>query len=101
MSAPAKATFKITNRRAPRYAVTGLTRRAAGELAALASSLSPVETGKLAGSWHVEPGRAVGAYVVVNDTPWARYQEFGTREVAPVHMLGRARAQLAARYGAR
>lgn len=54
----------------------------AAAVADLAQQLSPVDTGALRASIHVENGDAPGRYKVVASVPYAAAVEFGTRHAA-------------------
>jgi hypothetical protein len=89
--------FTVTDPRAPRQAVSPDIRSIAERLAAQASANTPRLTGRLAAGYHVQPGQEPGTSVVVNDVPYARFVEYGTRDMAAEAPLGRALA--AARGG--
>ena len=86
------ATLTVTDPTAPRRAVAPDIRGQAEHLAADAASRTPVETGTMAAAWQVLPGDDVATSLVVNDTPYARFVEYGTRYQAPAAPLGQAAA---------
>jgi len=88
----ADATFTVTNAQARRLAVQQDIRRIAGNLADAARANTPRNTGLMASSWRVVPGREPGTSLVVNDVPYSVYVEHGTRKMAARAPLGRALA---------
>jgi hypothetical protein len=94
------STFTVTDVQALYDAVDPLARDVAVLLASNTAADTPRDTGRLAAGWHVVD-RPKGRFVVTNDVPYARFVEYGTKDVRPVAMLGRATAQARARYGAR
>jgi hypothetical protein len=58
---------------------------------------APRLTGRLAGSYRVEHGRELAVYLVTTDVEYARFVEYGTRNMPAQAPLGRALA--AARRG--
>lgn len=91
------STFTVTDPRAPREAVAEDIRRDAEQLAADAESRTPVVTGRMASSWRVERGDDPATCFVINDAPYARFVEYGTRYDAAQAPLGRAAAAARAR----
>lgn len=93
--------YRVTNRAALGEACNPIVGRAANELArdAAGGSLHGV-TGRLSGGWQVV-GPVRGGALVQNPTPYAFYQEYGTRHVKARAFFGRAIARARARYGAR
>ena len=87
------AEFRVTNPRAPRLAVAPDIRRITQHIAADAAADTPVETGRMASSWRVVPGTDPATSLVTNDTPYARYVEYGTRYRPASAPLGRAVAR--------
>jgi hypothetical protein len=83
------STFRVINPLAPKLAVDENMRLKAEQVAEIAAEHSPVETGRLAGSWKVEK-KAEAAYQVSTDVPYAPYVEYGTRFMRGAHMMGRA-----------
>jgi hypothetical protein len=96
---PASAAYTVTDPRAPRHAVAEDIKTIADQIAAAASANSPVVTGRLAGAYRVEQGDDPATSAVVNDTPYARFVEYGTQYMPAEAPLGRALA--AARGGGR
>ncbi len=94
------STFTVTNPEALLEAVDEPVARIADELASTARTLTPRRTGTLAAGWTVRRGGS-GRRDVVNQVRYAPFVEYGTRRTAPVAMMGRARAQIEGRYGAR
>jgi hypothetical protein len=76
--------------RARRLVVQPGVRDLTARLAAAAASNSPRVTGRLAAGWKVVPGSDPGTSLVVNDVPYARFVEYGTRRRRPAAPLGRA-----------
>lgn len=89
--------FRVTDPRAPREAVAEDIRRDAEQLAADASSRTPVITGRMAGAYHVEQGDDPATQIVTNDVYYARFVEYGTRNMRAEAPLGRAAAAARAR----
>lgn len=87
------ARFTVTDPSAPRRACSGMIRQVAENVAADARSRTPVESGDLKAGWKVEPGRAEGVWLVLNDVPYARFVEYGTRNDPAHPMLGPAAAR--------
>jgi hypothetical protein len=81
-----------TDTRSRRLCVQGNIADMAGSLAADARANTPVLSGRLAAGWRTEPGREPGTTVVVNDTPYLRFVEYGTRHRPASAMMGRALA---------
>jgi hypothetical protein len=86
------STFRVTNPHAPRLAVDPDMREKAEQLRSDAEALTPRETGRLAGSWQMEKDHTA-SYRVTTDVPYARYVEFGTRNMHGAAMMGRALAK--------
>jgi hypothetical protein len=55
-------------------------------------------TGELRAGWKVVPGRDPATRLVVNDTPYGRYVEYGTRHLPARPALGQTAAAYRARY---
>jgi hypothetical protein len=90
--------FTVTSRLVLAEAVNPIVGRVANEIARAASGGSPRDTGALAGGWQVK-GPVRGGALVFNDTPHARYQEYGTRHIRARGMFGRAVASARGSYG--
>jgi len=88
----AESTFRVLDRLAPRKAVDENIREAAQKVADDASSNAPRLTGRLAGSYHVVKGRVPAVYLVDTEVEYARYVEFGTRNMKARAPMGRALA---------
>lgn len=86
------AAFTVTDPRAPRLAVARNVAEIAARVAASAAANTPQRTGRMARSWRTVPGRDPGTTLVVNDTPYARFVEYGTRHMRAAAPLGRAMA---------
>jgi HK97 gp10 family phage protein len=95
------STFRVTQPEARRLVVERNIHEIAEQLAADAEANTPHETGRLAASYRVEPGREPGTSLVVNDAPYARFVEYGTRYMPAQAPLGRALAEARARSAAR
>lgn len=89
----ADSTFTVTNPHAPRLAAAPGIRDLAHQLAAEAAANTPVETGRMAGSYQVVQGADPATSLVTNPTPYARFVEYGTRYDHPQAPLGRALAK--------
>lgn len=84
--------FQVTDARAPRRACRdGIADIARGVMTD-ARAGTPVATGRLRGAWRTRT-KADGDTEVFNETPYARFVEYGTRHMAPRAMLGRAVAR--------
>ncbi len=89
---PSRARFEVTDRSAPRRACRdGIADIARGVMND-ARAATPVVTGTLRRSWRTSTV-ANGDTQIVNDAPYARFVEYGTRRMAPRAMLGRALAK--------
>ena len=87
------AVFKVTNPRLPRQVADPGVGRIAGRVAAEIVAQTPVDTGRLAAGWRVVPGRVPGVRLLVNDTPYAKYVEYGTRNRPATPAAGRVLAR--------
>jgi hypothetical protein len=92
------ARFTVTHAMARRLVVQPQIRTIAEQLAADAASRTPRDTGKMAGGYRVVPGRDPGTSLVVNDTEWARYVEYGTRRRPASAPLGQSLAAARGKY---
>jgi HK97 gp10 family phage protein len=81
----------------PRRIVNPEVRRVASEVARDARSMTPRRTGTLRDGWRVAQRGKFG-WSVVNDTPYARFVEYGTRHMRGQAMLGRALERARSRY---
>lgn len=95
----AESKFTVRNPEARRLVVERDIHDIAERLAADAEQQTPVITGRMAASYHVEPGKEPGTSVVTNDAPYARFVEYGTRYMRAEAPLGRALAAARARTG--
>ena len=86
---PSAATFTVTDPTAPRRAVDPAIGAMAEHLRADISGLTPRLTGRLAGSWRVDR-EGVAEFAVTTDVPYARFVEYGTRNMAAAAPVGRA-----------
>lgn len=93
MASQRKATFRVTNRHAPRLAVDHDIGRRAAVLKDDAAELTPRRTGRLASSWQVTR-KGPAEYALTTDVPYAKYVEYGTKDMPPAAMLGRALAKV-------
>jgi hypothetical protein len=84
--------FTVTNGAARRLVVQPDIRAIGEALASDASARTPRDTGRMAASYRVLPGRDPGTSIVVNDAPYARYVEYGTRYQPARAPLGRSLA---------
>jgi hypothetical protein len=87
------AQFTVTNPEARRRVVAEDIKRTAEEIAAEAESLTPRVTGRMAGSYEVQQGNDPATSFVSNDTPYARFVEYGTKYMRAEAPLGRAVAR--------
>lgn len=91
------STYRIIDRTAPRQAADRAIEQIANRIRDDLAARTPRVTGRLAAGWRVVHGRAPGAYLIVNDVPYARPREFGGRPfMGPViaswrSQLGRSR----------
>jgi hypothetical protein len=93
------ATFTVTDPHALDLIADRIAMAVGREVANLAAQFTPVgDTGDLHAGWRVEP-QWTGTVRVVNDTPYAKYVEFGVRGHQGAAMLGRATAAGRAAYG--
>jgi hypothetical protein len=84
-------TFEVIDASAPRKCCAPDVRDAASQLASRAASATPRLTGRMASSWRVAPGfNDPATSVVINDAPYARFVEYGTRRTRAYAPLGRA-----------
>jgi cytidylate kinase len=88
------AAFTVTDPQAPRRAVAQNVAEIAAQVAVSAAANTPQRTGRMARSWRTVPGRDPGTALVVNDTEYARFVEYGTRHMRAAAPLGRATAGL-------
>jgi Bacteriophage HK97-gp10, putative tail-component len=85
--------FVVLDAAAPRKACAENIRETAERIASRAAALTPRATGLMASSWRTAPGYSDPATtVVVNDAPYARFVEYGTRRTRAHAPLGRALA---------
>ena len=80
--------FKVTDPGAPRRVVD----RGIGDIADRVCDdvrqRTPVLTGELAAGWKVDHGEREGERTVTNEVPYARYVEFGTKNMQAEPMIG-------------
>ena len=83
-----RATFVVTDPGAPRRVAD----RGVGEIADRVCedvrARTPVETGTLQASWRVDETGRDGERTVTTDVEYARFVEYGTRNMAAEPMLG-------------
>jgi hypothetical protein len=85
----AASTYQVLNRKAPKQAADGIVRGIAEQIRGAVAAQSPRgRTGRYAGAWRVERIKP-GIYRVLNDTPYGRYIEYGTRYVHARPVFGR------------
>lgn len=87
------ARFRVTNPRAPDKIAQEYTGKIAHEVEASARDDTPVVTGNLKRGWFVSAEAGGNGYRVVNNVPYARFVEYGTRYMRPEAMLGKAVAR--------
>lgn len=87
-----RAEFTVLDAMARRRCVGPNVRRVAERVARDATSRSAVYSGRLAGAYRTEAGRDPATTWVVNDTPYARYVEYGTKRKPARPALGAAMA---------
>lgn len=87
------AVFTVTNPMAPRLVVDPAIGARAEVLRADIVSLTPRLTGRLAASWRLEHGD-IAEYEVSSDVPYARFVEYGTRNMPAAAMVGRSLAEV-------
>jgi hypothetical protein len=90
-------TFTVTDRKAPRREVAPGIKAIASQVRSDAAAGTPVETGRLRAAWRVQNYPSAQGQTVINDVPYARFVEYGTRYMPPAAMLGRALARARAR----
>jgi hypothetical protein len=88
--------FYVEDRRAPRREAAPGILAEARRLAEDAKRNTPRRTGDMARGWRAAAD-ASGNARVINDVPYARFVEYGTRHMAPRAPLGRALANARAR----
>ena len=88
----ASVQFTVTHPRARRECIRPDIAGIAGNVAAAAAANTPVQTGRLAAGWRTVPGDDPGTTFVVDDVPYARFVEYGTRYRRASAPLGRAMA---------
>jgi len=88
----AGARFRVIDRHAPRKAVDPDIREITERIAQDASADAPRLTGRLAASYRVARGVAPAVYLVTTDVEYAKYVEYGTRNMAARAPMGRALA---------
>jgi hypothetical protein len=89
----AGATFRVVDRQAPRRAAAPHVASVASKVVAQIQAGTPVQTGRLRAGWRVVPGRVPGVQLLVNDVPYARFVEYGTRRRQANPAAGRALAR--------
>ena len=94
----ARATFKVTNREAPRRAADPYIEHVAEGMRDELVNRSPRDTGRYASAWQVLPGRGPGIRLVANATPYARFVEFGTIHEPARPVFGQVLAETRARF---
>jgi hypothetical protein len=83
--------FKVIDPEAPRRAADPNVAEWAEKLRTRTEELTPVETGRLAGSWRMDK-LGIAEYRVSTDVEYAGYVEYGTRYMHGAAMMGRALA---------
>jgi HK97 gp10 family phage protein len=92
----AVTTYRILDRDAPRRAVDRPVGRIASAVTRSAQGRTPIRTGRLRAAWRtIRDDNA--RYHVINDVPYARFVEFGTRNTPAQPMLGPAVLQARSR----
>ena len=90
--------YRTTDKGAARRLLRQPVRRRAEAVRADAQGRTPRgKTGKLARGWKLEQGRDPASVFVVNNVPYARFVEYGTRRRRARPMLGPAAARARAR----
>jgi hypothetical protein len=89
----AGASFRVTDRRAPRRAADPHVAAVSARVVADIQAGTPVQTGRLRSGWRVVPGRVPAVRLLVNDVPYARFVEYGTRTRPATPAAGRALAR--------
>jgi hypothetical protein len=81
-------TFTVTHPEAPYVAADPGIGRIAEEVAAQAQAATPVRTGTLAAGWRVAEGDRPAVRLVTNDVLYAKFVEYGTRDMSAEPMIG-------------
>jgi HK97 gp10 family phage protein len=92
------ATLTVLDRRQPYQVSDPVTAQVANTVVAAARAHTPHRTGRLASGWHVQQRRTAD-YAVTNSVPYARFVEYGTKDMRAEPMLGPVVMQARARYG--
>jgi hypothetical protein len=91
------STYQVLNRQAPKLATDGIVR---GIAEAIRSGVAAQEvrgrTGNLGGGWRIERIKP-GVYRVLNEVPYGKYVEYGTRFMPARPVFGRVISQYRAR----
>jgi hypothetical protein len=91
------STYQVLNRQAPKQAADGIVAGIANQVRDAVASQSPRgRTGSYASGWRVEKLKA-GVYRVINEVPYGRFIEYGTRYVPARPVFGRTIANVRAR----
>lgn len=90
--------YQVTNPKAPYQAVDPGTRALAEAIRATVEAQVPRDTGEYAGAWSVQRVRPA-TYWVTNDSPHARFVEYGTRFMAARPVFGQVIAAVRNRVG--
>jgi hypothetical protein len=85
--------FRVTDPGAPRRVVDPAIGDITDKLAEDVRARTPVQTGRLQEGWTVERGPAEATRLLVNPVPYARYVEYGTKNMRAEPMLGAAIAE--------
>jgi HK97 gp10 family phage protein len=88
-----RAVFTVTHPEAPAIAADPGIGAVAARIADDARSRTPVETGRLAAGWQVVQAGRPGERDVINAVPYARFVEYGTKNMPAEPMLGPAAAR--------
>ncbi len=98
MAAVGGSRFVVTDPTAPRREADPGVGKVAQGVAQTAAGRAPKRTGRLAAGWRtVKQGPS--SYIVTNDVPYAKYVEFGTKNMPARPMLAPAVMAARASYG--
>ena len=83
-----KSVFKVVDPGEPRRVADRPIGDIAERICDRARARTPVITGRLRAGWRVEHGREQAVRIIVNDVPYARFVEYGTKNMPAEPMLG-------------
>lgn len=85
----AGTTYRVTDRLAPRKAADAGITAITEDMARQAAAITPHgATGELAQGWRVEHGRHYAVSLLINDVPYVKFVEYGTKNMPAEPMAG-------------